>query len=174
MKVCVSLIAIVAIAAGPPAAAQAGQSEAAARVLNSFRDCRSLTDQASQLACFVEASDRLTRAVEAKELTLLDRGDVRETRRSLFGFSLPKLKLFGGDKDDDPEFSEVVTTVVRVRPLEYGKLSFTLPDDAVWQTTEPVKKQPRSGSQVKIKQASMGSYFISFDGGRTVRGIRVN
>jgi hypothetical protein len=156
-----------------PLSAQAPQAAAAARVLKSFQDCRDLTGQSAELDCYRAATERLTREVEAKKVTILDRSDVRETRRSLFGFSLPKLKLFGGDNDDDPEFTEIEAKVVRIRDLEYGKLTFTLPDSAVWQTTEPVKKRPSVGSQVRIKQAAMGGYFISFDGGRAIRGMRV-
>lgn len=173
MKYYTPVLVLVAVSASP-AAAQSRQAEASARVLKSFQDCRALADDAAQLVCYRETADRLAREVESREVTILDRGDVRETRRSLFGFSLPKLKLFGGDEDDDPEFTEINTTVARVRPLEYGKLSFTLPDNAVWQTTEPVRSRPSVGSTVRIKQAAMGSYFISFDGGRTVRGMRVN
>lgn len=156
--------------------ATAAQAQDGPAPLDALQKCRTITDDAQRLACFDLAAAALTASVQKKEVVVLDREEARKTRRSLFGFSLPKLKLFGNE-DDDPEERELLeidSTVRSVRNLGYDKISFTLEDGAVWQTTEPVRRMPKSGSKVHIKRASLGSYFIRFDEGRTVKGMRIN
>jgi hypothetical protein len=44
-------------------------------------------------------------------------------------------------------------------------------DDAVWVQIDTTKlpRQPKAGQKVAIKVATMGSYFASIDGGRSIR-----
>ena len=105
---------------------------------------------------------------------MVSRDDVRKTRRSLFGFTLPKLPFFSGDdtdKDEQPD--EIETTVKTARATRDGNFTVVMADDAVWRTTEPLRKMPRTGDKVKIKKAALGSYFLSVGGLRGVRAMRV-
>lgn len=163
---------IAGLSASAAAPAQGGP---ATRIVKTFADCRAIADSAARLACYDAAADNLATAVAKKDITLIDREDVRKTRRSLFGFALPRLPFFEGDgsKEDAP-VREVEVTIASVRNLGNGKYRFTLPDGAVWENTEASPYgTPKPNGKVKIKQATLGNYFLSFDGSRTVRGKRV-
>jgi hypothetical protein len=136
--------------------------------------CREIDSPEARLACYDKAAGALTDALAQKELVVLDRQQVRETRRSLFGFSLPRLALFGGgdgdDGRDDPE--EIGTQIRSLRSLGYGKWVIGLPDGARWQTTDAVQSGIGVGQPITIKKAALGGYFIRF-GIRSVRAVRV-
>ncbi|QJU59660.1 hypothetical protein HL653_19570 [Sphingomonas sp. AP4-R1] len=157
--------------------ASAAEPKSADRVLRDFGTCRSTPDAAARLACFEKTFDSFEQAVKSKEVTIVDKADMRQAKRSLFGFTLPKLDLFNGDgakADKADEFSEINTTVASARAVDNGRAEITLADEsgAVWRTTDPMKWPPRPGDKIRIREASLGSYFLSM-GGRSYRGLRV-
>jgi hypothetical protein len=155
------------------APAQAAEPPAPIRGLAA---CRAIADNAQRLACFDREAAALVASVEKNETVLLDKQEVRKTKRSLFGFSLPRLPFFGGDKDpdrDEPEFTQIDTPIKTIRNIGYGKFRFTVDDGAVWETTEGINAFPKPGQKVLIKKGLMGSYFIKFEGTRSVKGMRV-
>lgn len=160
---------------GCEAAAQSASSD---RVVQSFARCRALPAPDARLDCFDKAAGALEAAVKAKDVTIVDRQDVRKARRSLFGFTIPRLTLFGGgdgrdDKDED-EFSELNTTLTSVRPVANGRVELRLADgDAVWVTTDPMTFPPKAGAKIRIRRGAMGNYFLAIDGERSVRGMRL-
>jgi hypothetical protein len=107
---------------------------------------------------------------------IIDRADVRKARRSLFGFTLPRINLFGsGEGEPGVEaFTEITTTVQSARPVANGRVEIRLADgnDAVWQTTEPMNFPPKAGAKIRIRKGALGNYFIAVDG-RSYRGMRV-
>ena len=52
-----------------------------------------------------------------------------------------------------------------------GLYTLIMEDDAVWTQIDTTRlpRQPKPGQKVKIKTATMGSYFATIDGGRTIR-----
>ena len=107
---------------------------------------------------------------------LLDKQEVRKTKRSLFGFTLPRLPFFDGRKEDEKEeaeFQQIETPIKTVQSIGYGRYRFTIDDGAVWQTTEEGNAFPKPGQKVIIKKGLMGSYFIRFENSRAVKGMRV-
>jgi hypothetical protein len=136
--------------------------------------CRSIDDATARLACFDKSSADLEKAREAKEVVLLDRADVRKTRRSLFGFTLPKLPFFGGDDSADEEVKEIQTTFETVRELGLGKWQFTIPDGGTWQTTEALTTYPKEGQAITIKRGIAGGYMLKIGNGPLRRVKRVN
>ena len=162
--------ALAALVATPAAAAEPPTSPIVAELVK----CRAESDDARRLACFDKAAGTLAKATEEGSIAVVSREDVRKTRRSLFGFSLPKLPFFAGDdsgKDEAPD--EIETTVKSARPARDGNFTVVMADDAVWRTTEPLRKTPKPGDKVKIKKAALGSYFLSVGGLRGVRAMRV-
>jgi hypothetical protein len=136
--------------------------------------CRSETDDARRLACYDRAAGALEKATSDGSIAVVSREDVRKTRRSLFGFTLPKLPFFSGDDSaeaDTPD--EIETSVKSARMTRDGNYTLVMADDAVWRTTEPLRKLPKTGDKVKIKKAALGSYFLSVAGLRGVRALRV-
>ena len=114
------------------------------------------------------------RKPEVREITFADRATMRKARRGLFGFSLPNLGgLFGGDDDSDKEdrVTAIDTTIQSVSMDKSGKYRLTVEGGAVWVQIDTTRlpRQPKPGQKVKIKVATMGSYFATIDGGRTIR-----
>jgi hypothetical protein len=144
-------------------------------VVRALATCRGLADDAARLACFDREAGALLQSVEKKETVVLDQAEVRKTKRSLFGFTLPRLPFFGDGKDDNdaPEFQQIDTPIKTVRPIGYGRFRFTIEEGAVWETTEGINAFPKPGQKVVIKKGVMGSYFIKFEGSRSVKGMRV-
>ena len=71
-------------------------------VFNKLINCRGIADKDQRLACYDAAAGALEEAEKKKDLVVVDRKEIRETKNSLFGFTLPKIGLFGdGDKDDE-------------------------------------------------------------------------
>ncbi|MFD1949194.1 hypothetical protein ACFSGX_00260 [Sphingomonas arantia] len=147
-----------------------------------FAACRGRTEPDARLACFDAAAAKLATATANRDLIVLDRQDVVETRRSLFGFSLPRIALFGGrDGARDPaavareDIAELDTTITRVQSLGNGKYQLTLAEGGTWRSTEPWTgaKLPEAGSKINVRRASLGSYIFKLPGGRAVRGMRV-
>lgn len=157
-----------------PAIAQTGSSD---RVLRSFQACRAIAEPTPRLACFEKATTDLETAVKTKEVTLVDRQDIRKAKRSLFGFTLPKIDLFGGNDRDEGEatsFTEINSTVASARSVANGRAEIRLADDngAVWQTTDPMPFPPKAGAKIRIRQGSLGNYFLAVEG-RSYRGMRL-
>jgi hypothetical protein len=172
---------MISIAAGTIALTLAGSAQGAepdgagSRVLQSFAQCRTIIDPAQRLDCFDKAAGALEQAVKANDVRIVDRGDIRKARRSLFGFTLPRLDLFGREDDDkEPPFTEINTTVASANQVANGRVEIRLADDteAVWQTTEAVTFPPKRGAKIRIRKGAIGNYFLTFDG-KSIRGMRL-
>lgn len=171
------ITAIVAAALCTDAALAAGPSSSE-RVLRDFGDCRAIAEAPARLACFEKTFDGFERAVKAKEVTIVDKADVRQAKRSLFGFTLPHIDMFAGGRESEADraddFTEINTTVASARVAERGRVEIRLADEsgAVWQTTDPMNFPPRPGDKIRIRAGSLGSYFLS-TGGKSYRGMRL-
>lgn len=137
--------------------------------------CRSVADPAARLACFDSAAAAVETAREKKEIVVLDRAEVKKTRRSLFGFTLPRIKFLEGDGDDEAqELKELTGKAVSVAQVDRDHYVVTLDDGSRWQTIEPARFAPRTGASVRIKRAAMGSFMATFNEGRSIRVKRVS
>jgi hypothetical protein len=145
----------------------------ASPILDSLLACRGETDDAKRLACADKGLEALAAATATKEVQVVTREDVRQTRRSLFGFGLPKLPLFSNDDSANETPDEVETTIRSARSDGYGKFTFVLVDGAVWRTTEAVRGKPTANDRIRIKRAALGSYKVKINGGPAVRALRV-
>jgi hypothetical protein len=160
--------------------AAAAQTASADAVVQSFARCRAIATAEARLECFDKAAGALESAVRSKEITIVDRQEVRKARRSLFGFTIPRLSLFGGDDRDetrssrDNEFAELNTTITSVGQIANGRIQLRLAEgDAVWSTTDPMPFPPKPGAKIRIKRGALGNYFLAIAGQRSVRGVRV-
>lgn len=163
--------ALVAMIAVPPAGAQTRGSAS----LDAVTACRSIADAAARLQCFDRAAAALDDAKKSDGLVVLDRTEVKEKKRSLFGLKLPDINLFGGGKDEEArtEVNEIDTVLTGLQPAGRDRFTVQFADKSVWRTTEPFKFPPRVGDKVKIKRAAMGSFRASFNGNYPVRVERV-
>jgi hypothetical protein len=175
------LSAVLAVAAMAGLCQEAAFAQAPAHqatgsdLLNAVTACRGIGDAAQRLACYDEAATRLTQAVGRNDVVVLDREDIRQTRRSLFGFHLPRLPFLGGGAREVAETpDEITATVSAASNIGYDKYRIRLEDGAVWQTTEasPSVTPPHAGSSVVIRRGAMGNYFMRIDGQRSLRAMR--
>lgn len=164
--------AVLALALAVPASA----ADAPPAAIKALADCRAITDGGQRLACFDRETAALVQSIEKNEMVVLDKQAVRNTKRSLFGFTLPRLPFLGerdGDKEEEAEFQQIDTPIKTVRGIGYNKFRFTIDEGAIWETTEGINAFPKPGEKVLIKKGLMGSYFIKFEGSRSVKGRRV-
>lgn len=163
-----SLVLLACAAAVPAAAKDKGPPARPAQIQELYA-CRDIADAAGRLACFDREVGELSTADQAREITFTDRETAKKTRRGLFGFSFPKLGgIFGGDED---EIKEIETVIRSVSTDQSGKYRLGMEDGAVWVQidTTSLPREPKPGQKVKIKVASMGSYFATINDGRTIR-----
>ena len=168
------LFAGIFAASALPLNAQEGPAEAQGDYLEGLKSCQTITDNSARLACFDAAVGNIVTASDVGDVQVIDREDVRQTRRSLFGFSLPDLGIFGGEDEENSD--ELFTTTVQsVRYLSGRKARLITAEGAVWE----IKNIPRRlrdiepGDSVEFKQAAMGYFFLRIDGQMGVKGRRV-
>lgn len=138
-------------------------------------ECREIADAAQRLACFDRTVGVMASATAEKDLVVLDRAAMRETRKGLFGFSLPKLKLFGGgDEDERDEVQEIESSIAALRSAKDGYPIFVLEDGGNWKQTEGRNVFPKVGDPIRIKRASLGSYMANVNKKAGVRVMRLN
>ncbi|WCT72441.1 hypothetical protein PQ455_12425 [Sphingomonas naphthae] len=148
--------------------------------------CRQIAAGAERLACFDKASAALETAAKDREVVVLDRAEVKRTRKSLFGFQLPRIPLFGGgegksDKEIEREVeaedvSEIDAVIKRSTALPYGFYRIVLDEGGTWETTEGWRgaMDPTPGSKINIKRGALGSHMLKVPGGRAIKAKRVN
>lgn len=160
-----------------PASAQqrprAGQDRPA--VLGRVVQCRTIASAEERLACYDREVAAMDAAQSSGELVAMDRQQVRRTRRSLFGLSLPNLGVFGDDGDEE-EASRIESTVRSATQNAEGKWVITIEDGARWLQIDSrnLNFPPRPGQPIRIRRASLGSYFANVNNQTAIRMRRVN
>ena len=159
-----------------PASAQEKPDEST--YVASLKECQAIADDAQRLACFDAASSRIVNATEAGELRLVDREAVKETRRKLFGFSLPDLGIFGRDDDGAPKeekIDEIATTIAAVRGSYQNGYAIETAEGAVWRIDDVPRRllAPKVGDPLVIKSGALSSYYIRIGKQGGVKAVRV-
>ena len=175
---------LAALAAVPvtAASAQGGNQAATATGANNplvkaLEACRQIPDAAQRVACYDAASSALVNATTTGQVRVVDQNEVRRARRSLFGFSLPRLPWFSGDDSQNEPDQRLDSTIKSAWLLtNVGRYRIVLADNAVWETTESKVNwiAPRPGQKITILKGLMGNYFIKVDGQVGVRGRRIS
>lgn len=167
----------VIVAANTGVAAQDPKS--VADPLDPLKACRAITTDTARLACFDRVSGELVAAAEQGDLSVVNREEVRKTRRTLFGFALPDLGIFGrGDKakekDEADEIEILNTTVASSRTTSDG-FEVTTAEGAVWLIPSPPRRlmTPRAGQTIELRGGSLTSYFIRINGQPGVKARRI-
>ena len=148
----------------------------ASPLVSALDRCRQIADGGQRLACYDSAAGALLRATTAGEVSVVDRTEVRRVRRSLFGFSMPKLPFFSGDTTAGEVQNQLESTITSVRAMNNGYFRLVIADNnAVWETTDTSISfdPPRPGQKITILRGPLGSYFLRINGQVGVRGRRV-
>ncbi len=166
---------LMAMMAMLPATLAAKDKEPAARpeIVQKLFDCRTITDPAMRLACFDAQVGVLVDAEATKAVVIADKDTIKKTEKGLFGFTLPKIGLFGSDGD---QIAEIEGTIASVRRMDRERWGFTLQDGAKWVQVVPkdLTRQPKSGMPIKIRRASLGSFLANIDNQPAIKVKREN
>ena len=167
MSLIFSLAAVVA------ASALSGQSVPAQErpeTLARLMACRGVADNAARLACFDTAAGALDTAQQAGQVVVMDRAQISQTRRQLFGFEMPALpQLFG--PEGAVEIDSIESTLQSASLAGDGRWVFRLADGSIWRQVdyERVLIRNRAGVPVQIRKAALGSFLINVGGSRAIR-----
>jgi hypothetical protein len=140
--------------------------------------CRAIAEPTSRLACFDAAAAKLDIALATNEVYMVDKAQVRETRKTLFGLPLPNLGLFGSDDGQaDGDANRVVQLDSAITSVGAGADGWiiTIAEGSVWKQTDgaTLALSPKIGMKVVIKRAALGSYKMNVGGQPAVRVKRV-
>ncbi|OHT22036.1 hypothetical protein [Edaphosphingomonas haloaromaticamans] len=174
-------VAATCVLATPALVLAAEQREGRPEIFTKLIECRSIADAAQRLACYDERVAALDTAEAQSDVVVVDKGQVRKAKRTLFGLSLPALTIFeGNDKEKarEEEIKEIESTIKEASPLKgtQDRWVIVLEDGARWVQTEAkrINRAPKPGMSIKIRQAALGSYFANIDGQTAIRVRREN
>lgn len=156
------------VIAAPPAMAQDG----AATTPPSFQsvvDCRAVVGEKDRLACYDRTVEAMVAARAADELVVTDRTTIDDTRKKLFGITLPGLKLLG----KEAPLAELESQVRELGQDVNRKWVFTLTDGARWKQVDTRVISPAKGDPIRIRRAALGSYMANVGSARAIRVMRV-
>ena len=163
-----------------PAAALAKDKQAGdppPAVFQAVIDCRTIGDSAARLACYDASVATLADAQKSDDLFVASKDDMRKARRGLFGLSLPRISIFGGDEDDPEDKLQVkeIDALLSAVGGGIGRWALTLDDGATWvQTDGAYINTPKVGAKVHIKRGALGSYVANVNGGMGFKVKREN
>ncbi|MDI1326701.1 MAG: hypothetical protein PSV23_07855 [Brevundimonas sp.] len=161
------------LAAAAAIAALSGQAappQERAGTLSRLTACRAIVDSAARLGCYDAAVSALDSAERQGEVVVMDRAQIGEARRQLFGFEMPALpRLFGAD--NAAEIDSIETTLQSASEVADNRWVFRLADGGVWRQidSDPIRHRPRPGDAVRVRKATMGSFLMTVGGSRAVR-----
>ena len=138
--------------------------------------CRQISDPMQRLACFDKASGDFIAATETGDVSVVDRAELRQARKSLFGFAMPNLPFFSGDKSANDVSTKLISQVTAVKEMPHEHYVVRLKDGgALWETLETYGAfhAPKPGDAVEINRGPLGSYILRFGKQRGVKGRRV-
>lgn len=161
--------------AAPPEQAR----EARPDLFRKLVDCRAIADPAARLACYDDRVAALDAAEAKQDVVVVDRGQIRKARRSLFGLSLPKLNIFGGGREDEAGeegFSQIESTIQSARRNRDGKWVLILKDGERWVQVDnrSLLPDPVAGQPIRIRRAALGSYLANVGKQAAIRMRREN
>lgn len=151
---------------------------ARAEVFQKVIDCRAIPDSTQRLACYDAQVARLDEAATRKEVVVVDQAEVKRTRKGLFGFNFNDLGLFGGGdraSSEEEGVSQIASTVRSARQNASAKWTIILEDGAKWIQIDTTSiRTPQPGQSIRIRKASMGSYFANVNDQHAIRMKREN
>ncbi|MFL6861590.1 MAG: hypothetical protein ACJ8DZ_01155 [Allosphingosinicella sp.] len=136
--------------------------------------CRGIADGPARLQCYDAAAAAMEQAAERHELAVVDRKQMRETRRTLFGIDIPRLDLFGGGADDADEVKEVEGVIATAFQDGNGRWVVRTEDGVTWAQidNQVIAVRPKPGQKVRIHRGAIGSYIMNVNGQPGVKARR--
>ncbi|GAA0324199.1 hypothetical protein GCM10009087_38100 [Sphingomonas oligophenolica] len=158
-----------------PAVAKQTEASGRAQAFQRLVDCRAIKETADRLACYDREVASLDAAEKAKDVVIVDKEQIRDAKRSLFGLTLPHIRLFGDANDKGP--AEVAQIESKIASSREGVEGWTirLEDGSVWQQTDtgPFYRSPKPGLDVVVKRGALGSFVMRVAGSPGVKVKRI-
>ena len=172
---CTAAAAFVAATLPVAALAQDAPPAASEDYIEALKTCRSIGDPGERLACYDAKAGAIVAARDAGDVRIVDREDLRQTRRQLFGFTVPEIEILKGDDRDKETSERFETTITSARQLSGKVWRFTTAEGAIWEINNaPARLAPiKGGEAVEFKKASLGFFFIRINGQMGVKGKRI-
>lgn len=150
--------------------ASAIAADGSASLFEAVTRCRMIADPAERVACYDRSVEALQAAERRKEVAIVDRAQISESKRALFGLSLPRLPVFGR-AEDGTQISQINSTVASAA-MDRGNWLLRLVDGSKWRQIDDneLGRRPRAGDKVIVKRAALGSFRMSIAG---TPGIKV-
>lgn len=161
------------LVASVPASARGPVASGTPQSMQHLLACRSITDSAQRLACFDREAAGIDQAIAKKDLVLIDKQKATQTKRALFGFSIPDFGgLFGGGDD---EVKEIASTITKADQGAYGAWVVTLADGSTWiqQDDSPLGLPPEKGQKAVVHRGSFGAFFLRVNNQPGIRVKRI-
>lgn len=160
-----------AIALALPVTSSAQEDDAAPDHLQALDSCRNISENTARLACFDREVALVMAERESGAIKVVDAEDIRETRRSLFGFSTPKSGVFAPEGEEEKLLQSTITSLRQVR-ADYWEV--TIAEGSVWRASDtPRRFKPKVGDPVELEEAALGSYWLRVDGKAGVKARRI-
>jgi len=161
-------------AAAIPAAAADRSARLPGNAVTSLIACRAIPDIVQRVTCYDREIAALQEAQKRRDIVVVDRADVQETKRSLFGLSLPRLSILG--KDDAEDLSEISGTVESATTDREGRVLIKMADGGRWRQTDEMVlgRFPKPGTAMVIRRGALGSFRISVGGQPAFKARREN
>ncbi|MGE5720872.1 MAG: hypothetical protein ACM3YM_00295 [Sphingomonadales bacterium] len=175
-RLAVAALAI-AVGAAAPAAAPSDTQPEMPPLVSQLIHCRSIAERDARLACFDDTAEKLDAATQKREIVVIDRDQIKKTKRTLFGLPIPNIDLFGSGKArPEDEVDQIEGVIASATMNGDGGWNVRLEDGALWQQidSKPVALSPRPGFKVVIKRALMGSFMMQIQGQPGIRVKRVS
>lgn len=128
-------------------------------------ECGTIAESAARLACYDRQVKELDVAEKDQKLVIADQEQIRRTRRSLFGLTLPSLAVFGGG-DDEKDNDVLESTISQAFQNRNGRWTIILEDGARWVQDDDRRlgNDAKAGQPIKIRRAAMGSFLANING----------
>jgi hypothetical protein len=157
---------LAAVIASGASAQKRGTQTGTPASIQSLLACRGMTDSAQRLACYDRASGTIASAISTRDLVMIDKAKATQTKRALFGFSVPDFGgLFGGGGGPD-EIREIASTVTTFGRNAEGGWLIKLADGSSWSQTDDAMLglPPRRGDKVVVARGSFGAFYLRLAG----------
>ena len=152
------------------------EAQTQAAPIKELARCKTISDNTQRLACYDQAAAALLAAEEKADIVVVDREEVENTRRSLFGFNLPDISLFRRHGAKVEQLEKLDGVIASAGADASSQWTFRLQDGSVWHQidTNELNRPPHPGDAVVIRRAAFGSFMLSVNKAPGVRVRRVS
>lgn len=141
--------------------------------LESLFNCQTISDVVTQNSCFLSETSRLKSSLLNGDLIIVDQALAEQ--RSIQNFGRHRDSNLTSNLDIEAP-DQISSSLASSGPVADGKYRFNLEDGTSWLQidSEIIRLKPRNGTEVTVKRASMGSYFLRLGNGRDIRVRRID